>query len=52
MEHHIEEELGFFHPEEGLEEDEVAGTADWQEFGETLNDTKKNCPRKIDWSPP
>ena len=42
MEHHIEEELGFFHPEEGLEEDEVAGTADWQEFGETLYDSEKD----------
>ena len=42
MEHHIEEELGFFHPEEGLEEDEVAGTADWQEFGQPLNNSEKD----------
>jgi hypothetical protein len=42
VEHHIEEELGFFHPEEELEEDEVAGTADWQEFGQPLNDSEKD----------
>lgn len=47
MEHHIEEELGFFHPEEGLEEDKMAGTADWQEFRKPLNDSKENSLKEI-----
>ena len=49
MEHHIEEELGFFHPEEGLEEDKMAGTADGQKFGQPLNNSEEDGLWNIDF---
>ncbi len=49
MEHDIEEELGFLHSEEGLEKDEMAGTADGQKFGETLNNAKEDSLWNIDF---
>ncbi len=42
VEHDIKEELRLLHTEEGLEEDEVARTADRKEFGEPLNNSEKN----------
>jgi hypothetical protein len=47
VKHDIKKELGFFHPKEGLEEDEVAGTADWQEFGQTLYYSEKDGLKEI-----
>jgi hypothetical protein len=48
MEHDVEEELWFFYPEQRLEKDEMARTADGQEFRQPLDNTKKNCLKDID----
>jgi hypothetical protein len=42
VKHHIKEELRLFQAEEGLEEDEMAGTADGKKFGQSLNHPEKN----------
>lgn len=52
MEHDIEKDGRFFHTEKGLEEDEVARTADGQKFGHTLYESKKNGLKDIDFRAP
>jgi len=47
VEHDIKEELRFFHSEEGLEENEMPRTADRQEFGQSLNHSKKDGVKDI-----
>jgi len=42
VEHDIEEELRLLHPKQGLEEDEVPGTADGQELCYSLNKSEEN----------
>lgn len=42
MKHHIKEELRLFHSKKRLEEDEMAGAADGQEFGQSLNDSEED----------
>ena len=42
VEHDIEEDGRFPHAKEGLEENEMSGTADRQKFRYPLNDSEKN----------
>jgi hypothetical protein len=52
MEHDIEGNRGFLHFKKGLEKDEMAGTADGQEFCEPLNDSEKDSLEDIDLCSP
>jgi hypothetical protein len=49
MQHDIEEERGFLHPEKGLKKDEMAGTADRKEFRQPLDHPKENSLWNIDF---
>ena len=52
MEHNIEEDVRLFHPEKGLKKDEVTRTADGKKFGQSLNDSKENGLKDIDFNAP
>jgi len=52
VKHDIEEDLRFFHPKERLKKDEVTRTADGKKFGQSLNDSKENGLKDIDFNAP
>jgi len=52
VEHDIEEDLRLFHPKYGLEKDEMPGTADGQEFGQSLNDSEEDSLWDVDFNTP
>ena len=52
MKHDIEEDWGFLHSKEGLEENEMAGTTDGEEFCYSLNNTEEDSLEDIDFDAP
>lgn len=48
MQHDIQKELRFGKSEQMLEDHQMAVTADWQEFRQTLDNAQKDCLIKLD----
>jgi hypothetical protein len=52
VKHDIEEDWGFLHSKEGLEEDEMTGTTDGKEFCYSLNNTEEDGLKEINLRTP
>jgi len=52
VKHDIEEDWGFLHSKEGLEENEMTGTTDGKEFCYSLNNTEEDSLKEINLRTP